>query len=103
MMEGMGMEETALEISELGEGPERQAARRSDLYRLLAGAFAYPDRDLAEPSLATRDALAGPPGLPYPLIPGRSGLADAGPDATRSRRLHPARRGWRTPCASTGY
>ena len=109
MMEGM--EETALEISELGEGAERQTARRSDLYRLLAGAFAYPDRDLVDAitSGGLRDALAtAAAGLPYPLESpaGDPRLADAGTDAEAIEvdyiRLFDVGTGGGPPCALYG-
>jgi len=86
MMNAEMMEKCALELSELGEGPERQTARRSDLYRLLAAAFSFPAQELVE-AIASgdlRNAFAeAAAGLPYPLQSPADDprLADAGPDA----------------------
>jgi len=105
------MEECALELSELGEGPERQTARRSDLYRLLAAAFCFPTQELVE-AVASGDlrvalAEAGA-GLPYPLESPADDprLADAGPDADALEieyiRLFDVGTGGGPPCALYG-
>jgi DMSO reductase family type II enzyme chaperone len=105
------IEETVVEISGLEEGPERQTARRSDLYRLLAGAFSFPTADLVEAvrSGDLRSALAAAvAGLPYPLDSPASDprLADAGPDADTLEveyiRLFDVGTGGGPPCALYG-
>ncbi len=105
------MEETAVELSGLGEGPERQAARRSDLYRLLAGAFSFPTAELVEVvgSGELRAALAeAAAGLPYPIESPASDprLADAGADADTLEveyiRLFDVGTGGGPPCALYG-
>ncbi len=73
------------DISDLEEGFETQTARRSDLYRLLATAFAFPSdefaRAIADGDLrgALDQAVAG---LPYTFEGERSasGLSDRGED-----------------------
>jgi len=76
---------TLADLSNLEEGFEMQTARRSDFYRLLATAFAFPSEELTRAVAAgeVRGALdEAAAGLPYTLDYGRSvpGLSEAGPE-----------------------